>query len=85
MVHQLLTDQTPDEQGYGLGFSLKRAPSGELEGLTFGHGGSNRGFKAVALAHREERVAVVILANGDDAQGAIDRLANELLLELARR
>ncbi len=85
MVRQLLTDQTPDEQGYGIGFSLRQSAAGELQGLTFGHGGSNRGFKAVALAHREKRVAVVILANGDDAQGPINRLAEELLLELAQR
>lgn len=82
----MLSDQTPGKRdGYGLGFRIDAASEPGLEGLVFGHGGSNRGWKAVMLAHRQKRVAVVILANGDDAGGAINALANKLLLALVDR
>lgn len=83
ILDRMLTDHSPNgRDGYGLGFKVDDA-SGGATGLIFGHGGSNRGWKAIALAHRQARVGVVILANGDDASAAINRLANKLLLALA--
>lgn len=77
----MLSDQTPGKRnGYGLGFRVRT--DSNLDGLVFGHGGNNRGWKAVMLAHRQKRAAVVILANGDDAAAAIGTLADKLLLVL---
>ena len=62
--------------GYGLGLSLQGAgPT-----ASFGHGGSNEGFKCQMTAFLDQGQGAVIMTNGD--QGA--RLGAEILRAIAR-
>lgn len=62
---------TVERDGYGLGFGLQGAGAAG----TFGHGGSNAGFKCQMVAFRESGRGAVVMTNGD--QGS--RLAQEVL------
>ena len=67
---------TAEKDGYGLGLSLQgRGPS-----ATFGHGGSNEGFRCQMAAFIESGRGVVVMTNGD--QGS--RLAMEIFRSVAR-
>ena len=53
-----------DEEGftnYGLGFGV----NGEGDAFTFGHGGSNEGFKAQWTVYAERGQGVAVMTNGD--------------------
>lgn len=56
---------------YGLGFGVE----GEGDGATFGHGGSNRGFRAMWTIFRNRGQGIVVMTNGD--RGA--SLAGEII------
>ena len=62
--------------GYGLGFSLQ----GAGPAASFGHGGSNAGFKCQMTMHVANGRGAVVMTNGD--QGG--RLAAEVLRAVAR-
>jgi hypothetical protein len=72
MARQMITDQ---KGSYGLGLGL------EGTGLvaSFGHGGSNAGFKCQMTAFIESGRGAVVMTNGD--QGS--RLASEILRAVA--
>ncbi len=67
---------TAVKPGYGLGLSLE----GYGPSATFGHGGSNEGFKCQMLTSIDKGQGAVIMTNGD---GGI-RLAGEILRAVAR-
>ena len=77
-LETMLTPHRGDEEGfepYGLGFGVE----GEGRSLSFGHGGSNEGFRAQWLVFPALGDAVVVMTNGD--RGA--QLAAEVLRGLA--
>jgi len=64
MLEAALTPHQPGEeryQGWGLGFSLDDAEGTE----TFGHGGSNAGFKAQWTVHRASGDGIAVMTNGE--------------------
>ena len=64
MLEAALTPHHPGEeryQGWGLGFSLDDAEGTE----TFGHGGSNAGFKAQWTVHRASGDGIAVMTNGE--------------------
>jgi len=67
---------TAQKPGYGLGLSL----DGLGLAASFGHGGSNEGFKCQMTAYLEGGRGAVVMANGD--RGAF--LAAEILRAVAR-
>lgn len=62
---------------YGLGLGLSHSVDGRI--VSFGHGGSNEGFKCQMIAFPETGSGAVVMTNGD--QGGM--LANEILRALA--
>lgn len=60
---------------YAVGFSIAR----KGEGWYFEHGGSNRGFRCLATAHRAKGYGAVVMTNGDNGhavvQEVVDRVA----------
>lgn len=62
---------TIEKEGYGLGFGVQ----GTGASATFGHGGSNAGFKCQMVAFVEQGQGAVVMTNSD--QGS--RLAQEVL------
>ena len=62
---------------YGLGLGLSHGVDGRI--VSFGHGGSNEGFKCQMIAFPETGSGAVVMTNGD--QGGM--LANEILRALA--
>jgi CubicO group peptidase (beta-lactamase class C family) len=60
---------------YGLGFGIQR----EGDDITFGHGGSNEGFKAQWVVYRDRGDGAVVMTNGD--QGSA--LAAEILRSIS--
>lgn len=63
-VEAVLTPNHPGDeafQGWGLGFGL----NGEGDTFTFGHGGSNEGFKAQWTVYRNRGQGVAVMTNGD--------------------
>jgi hypothetical protein len=62
--------------GYGLGFGVD--PPG-----TFGHGGSNAGFKAQLLATVEGGRAVVVMTNGDRGSSLAAEIIRAIRAEYA--
>jgi CubicO group peptidase (beta-lactamase class C family) len=73
LAKQLLTKQAGE---YGLGLGV----AGEGKTFTFGHGGSNEGFKCMLVAFAETGQGAVVMTNGD--QGS--RLADEVLRAIAK-
>lgn len=73
VAREMTTAQKP---GYGLGLSL----SGDGAAATFGHGGSNEGFKCEMGAFFEGGRGAVVMTNGD--RGGF--LAGEVLRAIAR-
>lgn len=74
----MLTPHRGDEEGferYGLGFGVE----GEGPARTFGHGGSNEGFRAQWVVFREGGQGAVVMTNG--AGGG--QLAAEILRSIA--
>jgi CubicO group peptidase (beta-lactamase class C family) len=67
---------TVEKEGYGLGLSLQ----GTGPALSFGHGGSNEGFKCQMTAFVERGQGVVVMTNGD--QGYV--LGSEILRAVAK-
>jgi len=67
---------TPVKPGYGLGLSLERLGPA----ATFGHGGSNEGFKCLMTAFFAEGRGAVVMTNGDLGGG----LCREILRSIAR-
>ncbi|HDT14213.1 MAG TPA: serine hydrolase [Candidatus Aminicenantes bacterium] len=67
---------TAEKNGYGLGLSL----SGTGAAATFGHGGSNEGFKCQMAAFVESGRGAVVMTNGD--RGGF--LAAEIMRAIAR-
>jgi hypothetical protein len=64
MLAQAWTAHRGDEEGfsnYGLGFGV----DGQGDAFTFGHGGSNEGFKAQWTVYAERGQGVVVMTNGD--------------------
>lgn len=61
---------------YGLGFGIGR----EGDDITFGHGGSNEGFKAQWVVYRDRGDGAAVMTNGD--QGSA--LAAEILRSISR-
>lgn len=59
MAQEMLTRQKDD---YGLGVRLQ----GEGPALSFGHGGSNEGFKCQLIMFAESGQGIVIMTNGDN-------------------
>ncbi len=59
-VHLMIT---PVADGYGLGFETK----GSGDSLTFGHGGSNAGFKCTLVAFARGGNGVVVMTNGEQS------------------
>jgi CubicO group peptidase (beta-lactamase class C family) len=60
----MLTPHRAGEEGFGdhgLGFSVE----GEGDALSFGHGGSNRGFRAMWTVFPERGQGVMVMTNGD--------------------
>ena len=73
-VEAVLTPHHPGDdafQGWGLGFGL----TGEGDARTFGHGGSNEGFKAQWVVYPALGQGVAVMTNGD--RGAA--LAGEII------
>ena len=63
-LEAVLTPHHPDDgafRGWGLGFGL----NGEGDTFTFGHGGSNEGFKAQWTVYRNRGQGVAVMTNGD--------------------
>jgi hypothetical protein len=73
MATQMLTKQIGD---WGLGVSL----AGEGKAFSFGHGGSNLGFRRQLVAFPETGQGVAVMTNGD--QGS--RLVAEIIRAVAR-
>jgi len=73
MVDQMLT---PHLGGYGLGPGMQRKDALQ----TFGHGGSNNGFKCQMIAFVRKGMGAVVMTNGDD--GSV--LASEILRGIAK-
>jgi CubicO group peptidase (beta-lactamase class C family) len=74
MLEAALTPHRGGEERYrrwGLGFGL----DGEGEAATFGHGGSNEGFKAQWTVYRNRGQGIAVMTNGD--QGSA--LAREVM------
>lgn len=77
-LEAMFTPHRAGEEGfnnYGLGFGIE----GEGDGVTFGHGGSNEGFRAQWITFRNGGEGAAIMTNGD--QGAA--LAGEILRAIA--
>ncbi len=63
-LEAMLIPHRADEEGfsdYGLGFGIE----GEGDGVTFGHGGSNRGFRAIWTVFRHRGQGIMVMTNGD--------------------
>jgi CubicO group peptidase (beta-lactamase class C family) len=77
LPQSMTTDMlTPVKDGYALGFGIEG--SGEAE--TFGHGGSNMGYRCTATLFRNGRQGAVVMSNGDNG----DAIANELVRAVAQ-
>jgi CubicO group peptidase (beta-lactamase class C family) len=72
MSHLMLT---PVMSNYGLGLGI----SGDGQSQSFGHGGSNEGYRARMTAYTERGDGIVVMANGDRG----DELAGELVRAVA--
>jgi CubicO group peptidase (beta-lactamase class C family) len=72
MTHLMLT---PVLQNYGLGLGI----DGDGQTQSFGHGGSNAGYRARMTAYTERGDGIVVMANGDGG----DELAGELVRAVA--
>jgi len=78
-LDRILTPNHPGDdafRGWGLGFGL----SGEGPDFTFGHGGSNEGFKAQWTVYRNRGEGVAVMTNGDRGSA----LAMEIIRGIAR-
>jgi CubicO group peptidase (beta-lactamase class C family) len=64
------------QQSYGLGMNV----FGSADSLRYGHGGSNAGFRAVAVAWGAKGQGIVIMTNSDSG----DRLIGEIIRAVAR-
>jgi serine beta-lactamase-like protein LACTB len=70
--------KTPDQRGFGLGFSI-----GELDGLKrVGHGGAVYGFATEFAALPSEKLGVIVIASRDSANAVCTRIANEALRQM---
>ena len=65
---------TPGENNHGLG------PGISEDGLHFGHGGANEGFRCRLIYFKNGRGGVAVMTNSDNGT----RLAHEILLSIAR-
>jgi hypothetical protein len=72
MTHLMLT---PVLQNYGLGLGI----DGDGQTQSFGHGGSNAGYRARMTAYTERGDGIVVMTNGDGG----DELAGELVRAVA--
>lgn len=61
---------TPIKGGYGLGFGMEG--SGPAE--TFGHGGSNRGYRCQAMLYRNGRQGAVVMTNSDNGDAIVGEI-----------
>jgi len=78
MLQAMLTPNHPGEERYsnwGLGFGLQ----GEADAFTFGHGGSNEGFKAQWTVYRNRGQGAAVMTNGDRGSA----LAAEILRSIS--
>jgi CubicO group peptidase (beta-lactamase class C family) len=76
---EMFTPYREGEEGfnsYGLGFGIGR----EGDDITFGHGGSNEGFKAQWVVYRDRGDGAAVMTNGD--QGSA--LAAEILRSISQ-
>jgi CubicO group peptidase (beta-lactamase class C family) len=62
---------------YGLGFVLE----GEDESARFSHRGSNAGFQCILIAFKTRGAGVVIMSNGDNANGLIQEIVRAVATE----
>lgn len=63
-LEAMLVAHRAGEEGfsdYGMGFGVE----GQGDGATFGHGGSNRGFRAMWTVFRHRGQGVMVMTNGD--------------------
>jgi CubicO group peptidase (beta-lactamase class C family) len=63
-LESMLVAHRADEEAfsdYGLGFGVE----GEGDAVTFGHGGSNRGFRAMWTVFRHRGQGIMVMTNGD--------------------
>ena len=69
-MHTITNPDTTEEEGekyFGLGLYFEKTPLG----LSFGHSGSNSGFKCDAVIFEEKGKGFVLLTNGDNGSGLI--------------
>jgi CubicO group peptidase (beta-lactamase class C family) len=62
---------------YGLGFVLE----GEDESARFSHRGSNAGFQCILIGFKARGAGVVIMSNGDNANGLIQEIVRAVATE----
>ncbi|MYN08669.1 serine hydrolase domain-containing protein [Pseudoduganella aquatica] len=74
MTHLMLT---PVMQDYGLGLGI----SGDGQSQSFGHGGSNEGYRARMAAYTERGDGIVVMTNGDGGSELADELVRAVAAE----
>lgn len=74
MTHLMLT---PVMQDYGLGLGM----SGDGQTQSFGHGGSNAGYRARMTAYTERGDGIVVMTNGDGGAELADALVRAVAAE----
>ncbi|KQW93763.1 hypothetical protein ASC94_14405 [Massilia sp. Root418] len=74
MTHLMLT---PVMQNYGLGLGTE----GDGQNQSFGHGGSNAGYRARMTAYTERGDGVVVMTNGDSGSELADELVRAVAAE----
>lgn len=77
MLERMLTPNHDGEEGFsnwGLGFGLS-APGAER---TFGHGGSNEGFRANWVVYRDQGRGYVVMTNGDRGSALAGEIARAI-------
>ncbi|QQS47858.1 MAG: serine hydrolase [Acidobacteriota bacterium] len=76
MTRQMVTKVLGD---YGLGLGVSYGPDGRI--LSFGHGGSNEGFKCQMIAFPETGQGAVVMTNGDLGSMLADEILRALAVE----
>jgi CubicO group peptidase (beta-lactamase class C family) len=78
IARELLTRQTPDGAGYGLGFGLSEEGSQRFH---FSHDGGNEGFRCKFLMYPELGRGAVIMTNGHVGEGLWREILNGISVE----